>query len=188
MRQSDKVKNAKAGQRSDRKTGEVLGTTHRRSARVLTDDERAERDRVLSERAEQRRAMVAALRALNPACEADDDAPIAWRKPARIGGEPSGLLLDLPRVSGRGLTGSRLVVAARGYDGAGPNGGEPHEYALLFITYLDGAGNKWRTPGVAIRQAELRLVADTLAGYIDELDGRRAKKKPRDVRWRRLRK
>jgi hypothetical protein len=107
---------------------------------VLTDEERQERDRVITERAELRRQELATLRALDPACETEDDPPVVWRAPARIGGEPGGVLLDVPRVSGRGKPGSRLVLAARSYDGAGPNGGIAHDYVTAFAVFRDGAG------------------------------------------------
>ena len=164
----------------DAETGEVMDAPSRRSRRFLTDVERAERDRVLAERAELRREEVAALRAVDPACETEDDPPVVWRKPARMGGEPTALLLDLPRVSGRGLPGSRLVLAARSYDGAGPNGGEAHEYATAFVRFRDGAGCQRRTIGVAIRRPELREVARSLSEYADALDQRdRANEAPR---------
>jgi hypothetical protein len=95
----------------DETTGEVTDETSRPRRRVVTDAERQERDRVLAERAELRRRELAALRAINPACETEDDPPVVWRAPVRIGGEPNGVLLDLPRVSGRGLPGS---LGARG--------------------------------------------------------------------------
>lgn len=155
----------------DDDTGEVVDDVPRR-ARVLTAVERAERDRVRTERRELRRAEVAALRAIDPACETEDDPPVVWRKPARMGGEPSGVLLDLARVSGRGLPGSRLVLAARTYDGAGPNGGDARDYVSAFVRFRDGAGYERRTVGVAVRREELRQVAATLVGYADELDRR----------------
>lgn len=161
----------------DPETGEVLdGGAPRRRQGVLTDDERAERERVLAERAELRRAEVAAMRAINPACETDDDPPVVWRAPKRMGGEPNDVLLDLPRVSGRGLPGSRLVLAARSYDGAGPNGGEAHDYVTAFVRFRDGAGYPRRTVGVAIHRADVRAVAAALARWLDDLDARDATK------------
>lgn len=149
-------------------TGELRETIP--ASRVFSEADRTERERVLAERAELRRAEVAALCALAPACEAEGDPPVVWRKPARIGGEPRGLLLDVPRVSGRGLPGSRLIIAARTYDGAGPNGGEPHAHATAFVTFRDGGGYLRRTVGVAIHRAELREVATALNAYADALD------------------
>jgi hypothetical protein len=160
----------------DEATGEVKDEAPRR--RALTPDERAERDRVLTERTELRRQELAALRTINPAGETADDPPVVWRRPARMGGEPSGVLLDLPRMSGRGLPGSRLVLAARGYDGAGPNGGQAHDYATGFVIFRDGAGYEWRTIGVAIRRAELRPFSAALTRYADELDARETKGTP----------
>jgi hypothetical protein len=155
----------------DPDTGEVYDdAAPRRQRRGLTDAERAERDRVLAERTELRRQEMAAIRAIDPACEADDDPPVVWRAPARIGGEPAGVLLDVPRLSGRAKPGSRLVLAERHYDGAGPNGGEPHDYASAFVIYRDGQGNARRTVGVAIHRSELRPVAAALLAYADELD------------------
>jgi hypothetical protein len=126
--------------------------------------------RLLAERAELRRVEVAALRAIDPACETQDDPPVVWRALVRMGGEPSGVLLDLPRASGRGKPGSRLVLAARSYDGAGPNGGEAHDYVTAFVRFRDGAGYERRTIGVAIHRAELRQVAAMLVSHADALD------------------
>jgi hypothetical protein len=85
-----------------------------------------------------------------------------------MGGVPTGKLLDLPRASGRGKPGSRLVIAALSYDGAGPNGGEAHDYVTVFVTFRDGAGYERRTLGVAIRSEELRDVANALLHYADD--------------------
>jgi hypothetical protein len=159
----------------DPETGEVQCETPRRR-RVLTDGERADRDRVLAERAELRRTEVAALRALDPACETDDDPPVVWRIPSRMSGAPNGVLLDRPRLSGRGLPGSRLVLAARSYDGAGPNGGEARDYVTAFARFRDVAGNERRSIGVAFYRDELREVARALVAYADELDERDAAK------------
>jgi hypothetical protein len=158
----------------DPETGEVKEGIALRKRRVLTDQERAERDRILAERSEMRRQEVAALRAIDPACETEDDPPVVWRAPSRMGGEPNGVLLDLSRVSGRGKPGSRLVLAARSYDGAGPNGGEAHDYVTAFAQFRDGAGHERRFVGVAIRRVELREVARTLTAYADDLDARDA--------------
>jgi hypothetical protein len=152
----------------DEQTGEVQDAPRRR--RVLTDVERADRDRVLAERAELRRHEVEALRTIDPACETEDDPPVVWRAPVRMGGEPSGVLLNLPRVSGRGMPGSRLVIAARTYDGAGPNGGEAHDYVTAFVIHRDRGGYERRSIGVAIRRAEGRAFVDALACWLDELD------------------
>ncbi len=135
-----------------------------------TPEQQAEAKRVREERVELRRKEVAAIRAIDPACETEDDPPVAWRKPARLGGEPRGVLLDLPRLSGRGLRGSRLVLVARSYDGAGPNGGEAREYVSAYIRFRDGQGHERRSVGVAIRPDELRPFIAALTKYADELD------------------
>jgi hypothetical protein len=141
----------------DELTGEVHSApSGRRGRRVLTSEQEQERQRVLAERAEVRRQELAAVRALDPACETDDDPPIVWRAPVRMGGEPNGVLLELPRVSGRGKPGSRLLLAERSYDGAGPNGGEAHDYVTAFVVFRDGAGYQRRTVGAAIHRAEGR--------------------------------
>jgi hypothetical protein len=142
----------------------------RRGRPMSSPEEHAEAKRVREERAELRRAEVVAIRALDPACETDGDPPVVWRRPARVGGEPHGLLLDVPRVSGRGMAGSRLVLAPRSYDGAGPNGGDAHDYVTAFVIFLDRAGYSRRTIGVALRRGELRDVAAALARYADTLD------------------
>jgi hypothetical protein len=153
----------------DEKTGEVLPPRRRR-----TPEEAAEAMRVREERAELRRAEVAALRTLDPACETEDDPPVVWRTPARLGGEPRGILLDLPRVSGRGRVGSRFVLAARRYDGAGPNGGHAHDYVSAFVIFRDGAGYERRSVGVAIHSSELREVARALLEFATAIDRREA--------------
>ena len=163
----------------DPKTGEVHESDERprRRWRVLTDEQRAERDQVRAERAELRRAELATLRAIDPACDTEDDPPVVWRAPKRMGGEPNGVLLDAPRLSGRGRPGSRLVLAAREYDGAGPNGGNARRYVTAFIRYRDGAAYERRSIGVAFHRSELRDVAEALlreAARIDNLDAREA--------------
>ncbi len=142
-------------------------TTRRR---MRTPEERAEAERVREERRAQRRADLAILRIVDPGCETEADPPVTWRAPAKMGGEPNGILLEVARSSGRGLPGSRLVLAARSYDGAGPNGGAAHDYVTAFAVFRDGGGHLRRTTGVAIRRAELRDVAATLAAYADHLD------------------
>jgi hypothetical protein len=137
---------------------------------MRSPEEQAEAKRVRDERAELRRQEVAALRVIDPACETEDDPPVAWRTPARLGGEPNGVLLDLPRVSGRGLRGSRFVLAERSYDGAGPNGGEARDYLTAFVRFRDGQGHERRSVGVAIRPEELRPFIAALVGYADALD------------------
>jgi hypothetical protein len=157
----------------DPETGEVCEPSGRpRGAlgrRKRTPAEETEAARVLAERAELRRQEVAALRALCPACETEDDPPVVWRKPNRMA-EPTGLLLDLPRLSGRGLPGSRLIIAPRFYDGAGPNGGEAHHYASVYAAFRDHRGYLRRFVGTAIHRSELRPVAATLVKYADALD------------------
>lgn len=138
--------------------------------RTRTPEERAEAERVREERRAQRQADLAVLRMVDPACETEADPPVTWRAPAKIGGAPNGVLLDVARSSGRGLPGSRLVLAARSYDGAGPNGGAAQEYVTAFAVFRDGGGHLRRSIGVAIRRAELRDVAATLAAYADHLD------------------
>lgn len=161
------------GERFDPTTGEVLRPGGR-PAPVATCDEDAEAKNVREERAELRRAEVEAIRAIDPACETEDDPPVVWRRPTRMGGAPSGVLLDLPRVSGRALPGSRLLLAARSYDGAGPNGGEARDYVTAFVVFRAGSGYPRRSVGVALRRAELREVARALTRYADILDARDA--------------
>jgi hypothetical protein len=160
---------------ADAITGEVQDDpSGRRRRRVLTDEEEQERQRALAERAELRRAEVTALRAIDPACETNDDPPVIWRAPARMGGDPNGVLLDLPRKSGRGRPGSRFMLAERTYDGAGPNGGEAHDYLTAFVVFRDGRGYLRRTIGVAIHRAEGRAHVAAVTRWLDELDARDA--------------
>jgi hypothetical protein len=166
----------------DPETGEVHERpfTPRRGSfgrRVYTSEEQADAKRVREERAELRRQEVAALCAIDPACETEDDPPVVWRKPNRIA-EPTGLLLDLPRLSGRGLPGSRLVLAPRYYDGAGPNGGEAHHYVTAFPVFRDTTGHLRRFVGAAIHRSELRAVASALVSYADSLDALDAEGEP----------
>lgn len=153
----------------DPETGEVKDDVPTRRKR--TPEEHAEAERVREERAAQRRTDLAMLRAVDPACEIESDPPVVWRVPVRMGGEPSGVLLDVPRASGRGLPGSRLLLVARSYDGCGPAGGEEHDYVSAFAVFRDGGGHARRMVGVAIHRAELRDVAAALVSYADHLDG-----------------
>jgi hypothetical protein len=137
---------------------------------VRTPEEKAEAERVRAERAELRRQEVAAMRAVDPACEAEGDPPVMWKKPTRMGGDPSGVVLEIPRESGGGLPGSKLKVVERVYDGAGPNGGSAKTYATLFVAFHGSAGYQFRTVGVAVRREELREVAGALVKLADELD------------------
>ncbi len=159
--------------RVDEVTGEVHDDpSGRPGRRVLTDEEEQERQRVRAQRAELRRAEVAALRTIDPACETDDDPPVAWRAPARMGGAPNGVLLDLHRLSGRGKAGSRFILAERSYDGAGPNGGEAHDYVTAFVVFRDGAGYQRRSIGAAIHRTEGRAFVAAMTHWLDELDAR----------------
>ena len=165
------TRTTRTGASYDGETGEVHeDAAPRHGRRVLTDSERADRDRVLAERDQLRRQELAALRAIDPACETEVDPPVVWRKPVRMGGELGDLLLNLPRVTGRGNAGSRLVLAARSYDGCGPNGGEPHEHVTAFVVFRDRGGCERRTTGVAIRQTEGRAFVDALTRWLEELD------------------
>jgi hypothetical protein len=157
---------------ADPDTGEVVEDEPSRRRR--TPEEVAEAKRIREERAELRRQEVEALCAIDPACEVEGDPPVAWRVPRRMGGEPSGVLLELPRLSGRALPGSRLVLAARSYDGCGPNGGAAHDHVTAFVRFRDGRGYERRSIGVAFHASELREVARALLEYASELDGRNA--------------
>jgi hypothetical protein len=126
-----------------------------------------EGERVKAEREEFRRREVEAIARIDPACEVDGDPPVAWKVPAALGDEPTGVVLKLPRTSGRGLSGSHLVVAAREYDGTGVNGGEPCEYVSVFVTFRAAGAQPRRTQGVAIRPGELRAVARALLDMAD---------------------
>ena len=80
------------------------------------------------------------------------------------------MLLRVDRLSGRGLPGSALTLAARYYDGCGPNGGEARHYVTAFTSFADAAGYKHRSIGVAFRREELRAVAAAFAAEADRLD------------------
>jgi len=163
------------GERFDAKTGEVLGVAPVRRSwgrPKHTPEEEAEAARVRDARAADRRALVTVLRETDPACETDDDPPVVWRTPARIGGEPPGRVFDRERLSGRGMPGSRLVAVARYYDGCGPNGGEAHYAVTAHVVFRDRAGHLRRTVGVQIHRAELRDFAAALVAHADALDGK----------------
>jgi len=87
-----------------------------------------------------------------------------------MGAEPAGLLVDRARVSGRGLPGSRLVLAPRYYDGTSLNGGEAQHAATAFVMFRDGAGSLRRTVGTQICRGEGRIVAAALIAWEDALD------------------
>jgi hypothetical protein len=151
----------------DPERGEVPGPRPP-ARRQRTPEQIAEANRIRAERDELRRQELAAIRALDPACEADGDPPVKARAPARMGGEPSGVLLRKPRQSARGASGSHLIAAARSYDGAGPSGGMPREYVSVFVTYRDRGAYEWRTPGVALYEDEIRPLLAALSAYADE--------------------
>jgi hypothetical protein len=140
--------------------------TFGRAPKPLTA-EQLEAARVKAEREEFRRKEVDAIRAIDPACEVESDPPVKWCVPKVVADSPTGVLLDLPRKSGRGLSGSRLVLAARSYDGTGALGGEPAEYVTVHVNFRDVGGHLRRTQGVAIRPGELRAVAQTLLDMAD---------------------
>lgn len=129
--------------------------------------------RIRAERAAHRQRDIAAIRAVDPACEVEGDPPVQWRVPAVIGAEPSGIILELARDSGRGMPGSRVVVARRSYDGTGPSGGNARETVTVFVVFRDGAGHLRRTVGVALHASELRDIADALNASANSLESRR---------------
>jgi hypothetical protein len=126
--------------------------------------------RVRAERSERRQKEIAVIRSVDPACEVDGDPPVAWKVPARLGADPTGVILELPRDSGSGMPGSRIVLARRFYDGTGTRGGEPRETVTAFTVFRDASGHLRRTPGVAFRVSELRAVAAVLLATADALD------------------
>jgi hypothetical protein len=124
---------------------------------------------VKAERAEHRRKELAAIQLVDPACEVESDPPVKWCVPKVVADSPTGVLLDLPRKSGRGLSGSRLVLAARSYDGTGALGGEPAEYVTVHVNFRDVGGHLRRTIGVAVHADELRAVAAALTAEAERL-------------------
>jgi hypothetical protein len=124
---------------------------------------------VKAERAEHRRKELAAIQLVDPACEVESDPPVKWCVPKVVADSPTGILLDVPRSSGRGLSGSRLVLAARSYDGTGALGGEPAEYVSLHVTFRDVGSHLRRAIGVAVHADELRAVARALVDHADRL-------------------
>ena len=152
----------------DPETGELRDEPPARRRRTPQEQEEARLVREV--RARVRAEEIAAIRRMNHACETDADPPVRWRAPKRMGGTPNGVLLELPRASGSGLPGSRLVAAARTYDGAGPNGGEAHESLTTFIVYRDRNGYEWRTEGVKLRRVDGRAYVEAVIRWLDELD------------------
>ena len=128
--------------------------------------------RVRAERAERRQKEIAMIAAVDPACEVESDPPVVWKVPAVMGGDPGGIILDLPRESGSGLPGSRLMLGRRYFDGAGPRGGQPRETVTAFVVFRDASGHLRRTVGVALHESELRAVAAALNKCADELEAR----------------
>ncbi|MGD0679747.1 MAG: hypothetical protein ABSC94_30550 [Polyangiaceae bacterium] len=154
----------------DSATGEVTPASPRFGrARKPPTPQQAEAARVRADRARRRAEGIETLRRIDPACEIEADPPVAWKVPERCA-EPTGIVLDLPRSSGRGSPGSRLVLAARYYDGSGPNGGEPRHSATLFVIFRDAAGYLRRTIGVSIHEDELRAVSAALIACADAID------------------
>jgi hypothetical protein len=115
--------------------------------------------------------MLRALDALSPALPTPDDPPVRETGSALTDvshARELAPLLRIPRVSGRGLPGSALVVTARDYDGN--NGGASGPYVLVHVEFRDGSGFRCRTQGVAIRGRELREVADALRAEAERLE------------------
>ena len=129
-----------------------------------------EGERIRLEREEFRRREVEAISRIDPACEVEGDAPVVWRVPNVAAVEQTGILISLPRSSGRGLTGSAIVAAAREYDGTGPRGGEPRQYVSVHTTFRDHGGHLRRTIGVAVHASELRAVGAALSAHADALE------------------
>lgn len=154
----------------DDETGEVHDTAPRRRQRTpLTPEGQA----VLDQRRQDRAWMRPALEALSPALVVEGDPPVrdvggALRDVSRA--RLVAPLLRLPRLSGRGGTGSALVASVRDYDG--DSGGEPGPYVLVHVEFFDGAGHKGRTRGVVVRRDDLRPLASALREYADELEAR----------------
>ena len=151
----------------DPETGEVREPRATRRKRELTPDELRVRDAKIAHN----RAVRASLEALSPALVVDGDPSL--REPNELidvsKARELAKLLEVPRLSGRGLEGSALVVALRDYDGA--NGGEDHgPYVLVCATFHDGPGYKCRTRGAVIRRPELRAVAAVLVAEADRRD------------------
>jgi hypothetical protein len=171
-----KVTKTVDGQAYDAATGELAEPRPKRGPRgrvLRSPEEEAEAERVREERKAAARERLAALRALDPACEAEGDPPVVWKNLVQLHPDaaPPLPLLSLERLSGKGQPGSRLVVAARYVDGM--SGGEPKHYASLFTTYRGSAGLLLRSQGVAVRAEELRAVGKALADYADRLDAAR---------------
>lgn len=136
-----------------------------------TEAEREAAREVREARAAARSVEIAAIRAADPACELEGEA-VHWRVPAKMAStSPAGELASWPRVSGRGLPGSKLLLCARAYDGNGPSGGEAREYVTAFVMFRDLAGHPRRSIGCAIRREELRDVARALVAHADALEG-----------------
>jgi hypothetical protein len=142
--------------------------TFGRAPKPLTA-EQLERARVKAEHEEFRRKELAAIQFVDPACEVDCDPPVQWAVPKVVADSPKGILLDVPRSSGRGLYGPRLVLAARSYDGTGARGGGPAEYVSVHVNFRDRGGHLRRTIGVALHGDELRAVARALVDHADRL-------------------
>jgi hypothetical protein len=128
-----------------------------------------EGERIKLEREEFRRAELAAIARVDPACEVEGDPPVKWCVPKVVAAEPTGVILDLARKSGRGLSGSRLVLASRYYDGSGPAGGEPQHTVTVHVVFRDAGANLRRTQGVAVHADELRAVAAALTVEAERL-------------------
>jgi hypothetical protein len=126
--------------------------------------------RARAERLERRQKEIAVIRSVDPACEVESDPPVVWKVPAVMGGDPGGIILDLPRDSGSGIPGSRLVLARRFYDGAGAGGGRPRETVTAFAIFRDASGHLRRTIGVALNASELRAVAAALIAAADSIE------------------
>ncbi len=134
----------------------------KRTRRVLSSEEKAERDRVQAERADLRRRELAAFEALIPSLHTEGE-------PALEHGRP--ITLDARTAAGETIAvvkranGSELRVTAKRYDGF--NGGRPKRYVHTSVWFNGVGGLRFRSKGTGIEGLdEARALRDALSTWI----------------------
>lgn len=144
-----------------------------RPRRVRTEEEEA----AWREQRSHKAAFRAALEELSPALVAEGDPPMT---------DPGQSLYDVtfarvratlgqwPRVSGRGIPGTTLVLSERDYDGVA-GGRDVGPYLLLHVTYHARGGFRCRTRGCMIPADDARAVGEAMIAWADAFEARERK-------------
>ena len=130
--------------------------------RVLSAEEKVDRDRVQAERADLRRRELAVFEALIPSLHTEGE-------PALEHGRP--IPLDERTAAGETIAvvkranGSELRITAKSYDGF--NGGRPKRYLHTSVWFNGAGGLRFRSKGTGIEGLdEARALRDALSTWI----------------------